>query len=266
MPVHYEKRGKVGLFTLDNPPVNALTPRMHKEMLDLIEAFNADTDVHVGIMTGAGTRAFCGGDDIKNDWGRGSLEEILDAHFWPSTEASIDSRPGYERELKHVERYKPIIGAINGPAMGMGAIYIMLHTDIRIATANARLGFPEIKYGMGGAGGTTQLAKRLPQAVAYWLLLTGEPLQAEDAIRHGLFNELVEPEALLDRAFAVAETIAAHPPIAVRVEMELIKRSQDLSHSEILGLTSHLYRLQRAAYLLKPGNNSTPLGGKITAE
>lgn len=266
MPIRYEKRGNIAIFTIENPPVNALTPRMHKEMYDLIRAFNADTSVNVGIMTGEGTRCFCGGDDVKNDWGRGSLEEILDAHFWPSNDSSIDSRPGFERELKSVERNKPIIGAMNGPAMGMGAIYALTHTDIRIVTPNTRIGFPEIKYGMGGAGGTTQLAKLLPQAVASWLLLTGEAISAKDALHFGLVNEIVEQEDLMARALEVAAVIAAHPPLAIRVEMELIRRSQDLPRNEILALTSHLYRLQRAAYLTKPGNDSTPLGGKTTAE
>ncbi len=115
---------------------------------------------------------------------------------------------------------------------------------------------------MGGASGSTQLGRHLPTAVAMWMLLTGEPLSAEDALKHDLINEIVEPEALMDRAMEVAAKIASHPPIAVRVEMEVFKRSLDLPKAESQALTAHLYRLQRAAYLSKPGTTATPLGDK----
>ena len=266
MTITYTKHGHIGIFTIDNPPVNALTPEMHKTFYDLMLGFLADQSIHVGILTGEGTRAFCGGDDIKNDWGYGTLEENLNAHFWPSSEDNADRRPGWERELKQVERHKPIIGAINGPAMGMGLIYLLCHTDIRITTPNANFGFPEVAYGMGGAGGTTQLSRHLPQAVAYWMLLTGEKLTAQDALKHNLVNEIAEPERLMERAMEIAEKIAEHPPLAVRVEMEVFKRSMDLPRQEAIAFTNHLYRLQRAAHLTKPGTSATPLGGKPMSE
>ncbi len=263
MTIRYERRGKVALFTLDRPKVNALTPAMHKQFYELLKEFTADRSVHVGILTGAGERAFCGGDDIKENWGYATHAETLDAHFWPSREETAELRPGWERELKTIERYKPIIGAVNGAAMGMGLIYLLNHTDIRISVPGAKLGFPEVAYGMGGAGGTTQLCRHLPPAVAMWMLLTGEPLLAEDALAHGLINEIQPPERLLERAFEVAETIAAHPALAVRVEMEVAKRAMDLPKSEAINLSMHLYRLQRAAYLAQPGTTATPLGNGV---
>jgi enoyl-CoA hydratase/carnithine racemase len=266
MTIRYEQRGKVGIFTMNRPKVNALTPAMHKEFHDHLLAFLSDQSVHVGILTGAGDRAFCGGDDIKNDWGYGTSEDNLNAHFWPSDNEHSHLRPGWERELKNIDRFKPIIGAVNGPAMGMGLIYLLCHTDIRISVPGAKLGFPEIAYGMGGAGGTTQLARHLPQAVAMWMLLTGEPLTAEEALKHDMINEIVEPDRLMERAMEVAEKIAAHPPLAVRVEMEVFKRSLDLPRRESLAFTTHLYRLQRAAYLAKPGTTSTPLGNEPLSE
>jgi enoyl-CoA hydratase/carnithine racemase len=266
MTIRYEKQGNVAIFTLDNPKVNALTPPMHKQFHDMLIEFGADQDIHVGILTGAGDRAFCGGDDIKNDWGYSSLEKNLDAHFWPSTEANSDRRPGYDREVALVTRYKPIIGAINGPAMGQGLMYLFMHTDLRIATPNARFGFPEIAYGMGGASGLTQIGRHLPTAVAMWMLLTGEPLSAEDALKHSFLNELVEPDRLMDRAMEIALKIAAHPPLAVRVEMEVFQRSLDLPRAESVAFANHLYRLQRAAYLTKPGTTATPLGGHVSYE
>ncbi len=259
MTIHYEKTGKVAVFTLDRPKVNALTPAMHKQFYDHLRDFSADRDIHVGIMTGTGDRAFCGGDDIKQDWGHTTPGESLNAHFWPSKEEDVDARPGWERELKTLERHKPIIAAVNGAAMGMGLIYLLNHTDIRISVPGAKLGFPEVAYGMGGAGGTTQLCRHLPPAVAMWMLLTGEPLLAEAALEHGLINEIVPPERLMERALEVAEVIAGHPPIAVRVEMEVAKRAMDLPKQESINLSMHLYRLQRAAYLSQPGTTTTPL-------
>lgn len=266
MTIDYTRDGNVAIFTINNPPVNALTPPMHKQFHDLLVDFNADKDIHVGILTGAGSRAFCGGDDIKNDWGFGTLEENLDAHFWPSTDSGAANRPGWDRELPLVPRYKPIIGAINGPAMGQGLMYILCHTDVRIVTPNVRLGFPEIAYGMGGASGLTQIARHLPTAVAMWMLLTGDPLSAQDALKHDLVNEIVEPDALMDRAMEVAARIAAHPPLAIRVEMEVFQRSMELSRADSIAFSNHLYRLQRAAYLTKPGTTATPLGGQTTYE
>lgn len=264
MTIKYEKDGKVAIFTLDNPPVNAITPPMHKQFHDMLVEFNADEQVHVGILTGAGTRAFSGGDDIKNDWGYQSLEESLNAHFLPSTNESAEKRPGWERELPLLTRHKPIIAAINGPAMGQGFMYLLTYTDIRIATPNARFGLPEIAYGMGGASGQTMIARYLPSAVAMWMLLTGEPLSVEKALQHDLINEIVEPEKLLGRAKEVAAKIASHPPLAIRVEMEAFQRSLDLPRAESIAFANHLYRLQRAAYLSRPGTTPTPLAGKAT--
>lgn len=259
MPVTYEQQGPIAVFRIDNPAVNAFTPPMHKEFYDHLQHFLADGDVRVGILTGAGTRAFCGGDDIKRQWGHGSLRADLEAHFWPSASGRPDQRPGWERELAVMERYKPIIGAINGSAMGMGLFYLLTHTDIRISVPSALFGFPEIAYGMAGAGGLTQVGRRLPRAVAMWMLLTGEPMTAQDGLRHGLINEIVEPECLMDRAMRVAEIIAGHPALAVRVEMEAFDRGVELSRRDAVAHTLHLYRLQRATYLLDETNTATPL-------
>lgn len=259
MGIKYEKNGPVATFTIENGKVNAFTPEMHKELYDAVKDFCADRSVHVGILTGAGTRAFCAGDDIKNPHGHQSQADAMAAHFFPSTEQDANLRPGWERELRALERFKPIIGAINGPVMGMGAIYMLNLTDIRIATPNAFIGLPEIAYGMAGAGGSTQLARQVPPAVAMWMVLLGENMSAEDALKHDLYNEVVAPEALLPRARELAQRIAALPPISVRVEMEVTKRAAEMTRAEALNLTSHLYRLQRAALTARGEYNSLPL-------
>jgi enoyl-CoA hydratase/carnithine racemase len=144
MSVKYEKHGHIAIFTLENGKVNAFTPAMHKQFYDHLDDFLRDPEMHSGVLTGSGKQAFCGGDDIKNDWSLDSLHDTLTAHFHPSNDASVNARPGWERELRTIDRYKPIIGAINGPAIGMGFIYAMMFMDIRIASPNAVLGLPEI--------------------------------------------------------------------------------------------------------------------------
>lgn len=260
MAVHYERHGSIAVFTIDNPKVNAFTPTMHKEFHDHLQSFLADSSVHVGILTGKGEAAFCAGDDIKHPWGRGSLQADLETHFVPSRALQDDRRPGWERETALMDRYKPIVAAVNGPAMGMGLFYLLTHTDIRIAVASARFGFPEIAYGMGGAGGLAQVGRHLPRVVAMSMLLTGEPLDAQTALKHDLINEIIEDQGqLMERAFEIAGLIARHPPLAVRVEMEAFQKGLEMSRREATAWTTHLYRLQRATYLLDPDNKPLPL-------
>ncbi len=259
MSVHYSTHGEIGVFTLDNGKVNAITPPMHKEFHDHLKDFLHDPKMRVGILTGSGNRAFSGGDDVKRDWNRDSLHETLVGHFRPSTEADRDHRPGWERNLYQLERYKPIVGALNGPALGMGFIYAMNFMDIRIATPNAYLAVPEISYGMGGVSGSTQLWRHLPPAVAMNMALMCEKLTADEALRFGVYNKIVEPGELMPCAMEHAERIAAHPEIGVRVEMEAFYRSMDLSRSDNRAFMTHLYRLQRAAYLTADNTSGNPL-------
>jgi enoyl-CoA hydratase/carnithine racemase len=144
-----------------------------------------------------------------------------------------------------MERYKPIVGAVSGWCLGQGLIYLLSLTDIRIATPTAKFGFPEIAYGMGGAGGSSRLALQLPHTVAMWMLMTGEPLDAEEARSCHLINRVVPQAALMDEALRVARLIARHPPAAVRVEMEAYEKGRELSKADALAFTKHLYRLQR---------------------
>src|SRR6185437_14991311 len=135
----------------------------------------------------------------------------------------------------------PIIAAVNGHVMGQGMIYLLQLTDIRIASPNATFGLPEIAYGMGGASGTTRLGRQIPHVAALWLALTGEPFDAETALRNHLINEIVEQPRLMERARLIASKIASHPPISVRVEMEAYYRGQDMTPAQATAFTSHLY-------------------------
>jgi enoyl-CoA hydratase/carnithine racemase len=247
MKLRYEKADGIATITIDNPPVNVFTPELHRDLFHILQDFVADRDVRVGILTGTGKRAFCAGDDIKTARPKRSTAETVERHLYPKHDAQSLEYPGWEAEVKRLaeHRFKPIVAAVNGHVMGQGMIYLLQLTDIRIASPNATFGLPEIAYGMGGASGTTRLGRQIPHVAAMWLALTGEPFNAETALRNHLINEIVEQDRLMERARRIAAKIASHPPVAVRVEMEAYYLGQDMTRDQAATFSAHLYRLQR---------------------
>ncbi len=249
MPVHYDKRGHVGIFTIDHGDLNVLTPTMHRELHHHLQRFLIDADVHVGLLMGRPGGSFCAGDDIKTRLPERSRQQELEGYlFLHQNEGDTPHRPGWDVDIMKLERYKPIVAAVDGYCLGQGMIYLLHLTDLRVASTRAQFGLPEIAYGMGGGGGMTRLGLQLPHVVAMRLLLTGAFMPAAEALRFNLINEVVEPDHLFDTALALAEQVAAQPPIAVRVEMEAYTRSFDLSREDNLRYAMNLYRLQRMGY------------------
>lgn len=246
MPLRYDIADGIGTITIDNPPVNVFTPDLHRDLYLILQDFLGDPGVRVGILTATGSRAFCAGDDIKTPRTRRSIGETVERHLFPKRPQDPCEYPGWEAEVARLceDRFKPIVGAVNGLALGQGLIYLLRLTDIRIASTTSRFGLPEIAYGMAGASGAMRLGRHIPPVAALWLALTGEPFDAEQALRNHLVNEVVEPEHLMPRAREIAARIAAHPPIAVRVEMEAFYRTQDMTSPQAAAFTGHLYRLQ----------------------
>jgi enoyl-CoA hydratase/carnithine racemase len=252
MPIHYEKSDGIAVITIDNPPVNVFTPALHKELYEILRDFNADPDTRCGILTGAGGRAFCAGDDIKTPRPDRSRLETVERHLSPRTGGEALEYPGWEHETMTMARFKPIVGAINGVCLGQGFLFMMHLTDIRYAVPEARFGLPEIAYGMGGAGGALSLGKMIPHAAAMELLLLGEHIPAEKAGAMFLINAVVAPDQLMARAMAAANQIASHPALGVRVEMEAYQRAQDMSRRDAMALSGHMYRMIRTVQDKKP--------------
>lgn len=248
MPFEYEKKGDVAYFTIRNGSVNPMTPSMHKQLYGMLLDFQADQSIRVGIMTGAGDRAFSAGDDIRNSYAVfDSKRDELMAHMTPRHRVQ-EGEPdtfAWSRDVLTMERYKPIIGAVKGYCLGQGLIYLLMLTDIRIASEDATFGFPEIAYGMGGAGGSTRVGQQIPHTAAMWMLLTGDPLNAQDALRYDLVNRVVPKDQVMAEAEAAAAKIARHPPLAIRVEMEAYYRGMDSDRLGALNYTKQLYRMQR---------------------
>lgn len=261
MLINYLKSNGIATITINNPPVNVFTPAMHKELYDVLRDFNADPEIRCGILTGAGTRAFSAGDDIKSPRPERTRLETVERHLSPRTEGESLEYPGWEQEIMTLPRYKPMIGAINGVCVGQGFMFMMLLTDIRYAVPEARFGLPEIAYGMGGAGGALGLGKMIPHIAAMELLLLGDKVSAEKAESMFLINGIVEPADLMATARAAADRIASHPALGVRVEMEAYQRSQDMSRSDAMAMAGHMYRMIRSVQDKEP-----PLANKGAAE
>ncbi len=251
MGIEYTRDGAIATFTLANGTVNPITPAMHRQMHAAMLDFLADPDLRVGILTGAGERAFSAGDDIKSEspTSGDAVTDLLGA-MGPGPVTPDEADPaGWDAAdaVLRMERTKPVIGAVRGWCLGRGLFYLLRLTDIRIATPDARFGLPEIAYGMGGIGGTMRLGRYLPPTTAWELALTGEPIDAAEALRIHLLNRVVEPDELLPEARRLAGLIARHPPLAVRTEMEALRRSEELDADDAYALGMALYRAQRLA-------------------
>jgi crotonobetainyl-CoA hydratase len=180
--------------------------------------------VWIAILTGAGEKAFCAGSDIK------AMVTATDEQRSMSNaqrEAS-DSRI-QEGGLVHREIWKPIIAAVNGYCLG-GGLEIAMACDIIIASETASFGVPEIRNvgSYPGSGGIHRLPRHIPLKIAMQMLLTGDRITAEEALRHGLINKVVPPSQLMPEAVAMADRINENAPIAARVAKEIVARSLDL--------------------------------------
>ena len=211
--VTYEKRDHVAIITLNRPErMNALGRALSAELREAETEFIGDDDVWIGIYTGAGDRAFCAGRDLKE-----AAEEEAGAKTSP---AASTAGPISRFERIAADHGKPTIAAINGAAYG-GGLEKALTCDIRICSENARMALAEVKVGLCPPGGSFNLPRLVGLSNAMWLLLSGEPVDAEEALRMGLVTRVVPYPNLLETAVAMAETIAGNAPLAVRATRKL---------------------------------------------
>jgi enoyl-CoA hydratase len=204
-------RPHVGLLTLDRAERrNALSGAMLAELAAACREFEADEDIRAVVLTG-GAEIFAAGADLKEMASRDLAEALR------------DGRGPHWLALRRFA--KPLIAAVNGFALGGGCELAMI-ADIIVAGDNARFGQPEINVGViPGAGGTQRLPRIVGKSLAMKMVLTGEPLDARAALACGLVAEVVPHELTIERAQALAETIAAKPPIAVRLAKEAVLKA-----------------------------------------
>jgi enoyl-CoA hydratase len=208
MPVELEQRGPYAVIKINRPEArNAINGEVAQGIEDAIDKVEADDAVWVGILTGE-PPVFSAGADLK----------AINA----GNAADLQTKRGGFAGIVQRERTKPIIAAVDGPALA-GGTEIVLACDLVVASSRATFGIPEVKRSLvAAAGALFRLGRKLPFNVAMELALTGDPITAEVAHQHGLVNRLVEPGEALDTAIALAGQICANAPVAVRESRKVV--------------------------------------------
>lgn len=228
----YEKQDGIATLTLNRPDHrNAFSPEMMVRLAEAWIDFRDDDSLRVAILTGAGEEAFCAGGDL------GRLMPLFTGARKPEDEwdrrlMSDAANVMSTALLRPFELYKPIISAINGVAVA-GGTEILQSTDIRIASTNASFGLSEAQRGLVPAGGSmVRLPRQIPYCKAMEILLTGDRVSAEEAVRVGFVNEVVGPEELMPRALHFANRLARNAPLALRAIKEAVLRTSGLPLEE----------------------------------
>jgi len=238
----YEKKGGIAYVTVNRPKVlNALNTPTWSDLRKAFEDAREDATVRGVILTGAGDKAFIAGADIS---------ELAQAAAFAAQQSS---RFG-QQVLDLIENLgKPVIAAVNGFALGGGCETAMACT-IRLAVESARFGQPEVALGLvPGGGGTQRLPRLVGKGRALQLILSGEMIDAQEAYRIGLVNEIVPAAELIARAEAILNKIGANGPIAVTFALEAVNRGMETSQSEGLLLEAGYFGLCAATEDKKEG-------------
>ena len=213
------QEGGLLVITLDRPEVlNALHLPAHQELSRIFDDYAADPALRVAIVTGAGERAFCVGTDLK------SLA-ITGNYAYP--------RGGFAGITKRFDLWKPVIAAVNGLCLG-GGVEILAACDLAVASEQAQFGLPEPLVGLAalGGGALQRIARQLSMKDAMYLALTGKRIDASEARRIGLVNEVVPQAEVLARARALAQEILACAPLALQATKQAMLMSFDEAHLE----------------------------------
>jgi enoyl-CoA hydratase len=210
-----ERADDIAVVTLDRPAkLNAYTPSMFQQLMEVFAEFDKDPELRVAILTGAGDKSFSAGADLGKTVA--NMTDGAPRHFADITKRFFS------------DIYKPIIGAVNGLCIA-GGLEILQGTDLRLAVPHATFGLGEVRWGITPGGGShVRLPRQIPWAVAMEILLTGQTISAERALQVGLINRIVEPADLLEEARTLARTVATNAPLAVRAAKEIAVRGMQL--------------------------------------
>ena len=218
--IRTRREGGILEVTLDRPKANAIDLATSRVMGETFKAFRDDPDARVAIVTGAGDRFFSAGWDLKAAAGG----DAVDGDYGVGGFGGIQELPDLN---------KPLIAAVNGMAVG-GGWELALSCDLILASTTARFGLPEINAGTIADAASIKLPKRMPYHVAMELLLTGRFMEPEEAQRWGIVNEVVEPDALLDRAWELARLLASGPPLVFAAIKEVVREAENLRAQDAL--------------------------------
>jgi enoyl-CoA hydratase len=211
-----ERRGRVLLITLNRPDArNAVNLAVSEGVASALDSLDADSDLSVGVLTGAG-KGFSSGMDLKA-FAAGERPHVADRGFAGITRRAAD---------------KPLIAAVEGFAVA-GGLEIALACDLIVAASDARLGIAEVKRGLvAAAGALIRLPKQIPYHVAMELALTGDFIDGRRAYELGLVNRVTEPGSALDAAIELAEGIAQNAPLALAASKKIVSQALDWTEAE----------------------------------
>ncbi|HEY4612823.1 MAG TPA: enoyl-CoA hydratase-related protein [Bacteroidota bacterium] len=226
----YETKSGVGYLTINRPAkLNALNALAKQELAQLLDTVKHDANTHVIIITGAGEKSFVAGTDIGELAG-------LDA------ETGKLFAIGGQEVFDCIENLgKPVIAAVNGYALG-GGCELALACHIRVASENAKFGQPEVNLGIiPGYGGTQRLARLVGKGRAMELILTGDQIDAQEALRIGLVNKVVPLSELMKTAESIAQKIASKGQVAVRLALKAVNITDETNLTDGLALEASLF-------------------------
>jgi enoyl-CoA hydratase/carnithine racemase len=230
MPVGYDLDSHIAIITLDRPDaLNAIDLETWQGFSDATGRLEADDEAWVGIITGAGGRAFSAGADLSS-----TIPRLLD-------DPNRTPYPEPPTIMRGQNVMKPLIAAVNGIALG-GGLEIVLACDLRVASEKARFGAPEVTLGLiPGWGGTQRLPRQLPWAVAARIILTGQPLTAQEALQVGLVNAVVPADNVMAESRRWAATLCQSGPLALRAAKRAMLAASQLPLAEGLAVELRLF-------------------------
>lgn len=234
--IRSETRGRVRLITIERPQaMNALTFEAHEALVRAWQAFTADEEARVAVLTGAGDKAFCAGADLK------SYTMAFAGQPAPAFRERVTEGYGLGGITRGLAVGKPIVAAVNGYAVS-GGLELALACDVRLAAPHAEFGFQDVRWGFHPCdGGLVRLPRIVGLGRALEMVLSGERIGAEHALRIGLVNRIHPAEDLLEAALAYAERLAARAPLAQRFAKQVMERGLGLPMDEALRLESRSF-------------------------
>lgn len=240
-----QSSGRIAVVTVNRPDkLNALDNSVIAELRTMVEELSENGEVGAIILTGAGEKAFIAGADI----GMLAKQGVLDG--------AANSRRGQELTVAMERSRLPILAAINGYALG-GGLELALACDLRFAAVGAVMGLPEVGLGLiPGYGGTQRLPRLIGTSRALQMILTGDPLDADEAERIGLINGVFEPDQLLPGVMKVAERILSRGPMAVALAKQAVHRGAHLSLTDGLRLESDLFGMTSSTDEMREGTRA----------
>lgn len=232
--IRFDRINRVGVITLDRPPLNAFNRQMYLELAEAFKKIAQDTEIRAVLLRAEGNRFFSAGNDV-NDFNDESAD--IDDYI-----AAVNAGIG---AIFYCD--KPVVCACNGTAAGAG-FSALLGSDVVFSVEDARFGMPEIRVGV--IGGAPEASYSLPQNIVKYMILTGETLSAAELHRVGFIREILAPEDLYERALALADKISRFPPIALRHAKQSLKNTFGLH--ELLNVHAADDRARTAEHRLHP--------------